>query len=157
MTGVIDPDEVVDSGSARRIELAGVKLALIGGYWCKRVAHIADPRLLEVDQFNSWNCCENLDGTFGYAGYTGMLVQRNSLLDRMNEVWPEHINPGRNVRHHMFETECSIGARHHNLAQLDVASRAPRKDAGSARARESGDGISTHLPRRSGIAGTILN
>src|ERR1044071_5979310 len=94
MTGMVDADEVVDPSSARRIELTGMEIALIRRYRCERVAHITDPRLVELNQFNPGNCRENLYRAFCYAGDTWMLVQRDSLLDRMNEVWPELIDPG---------------------------------------------------------------
>src|SRR4029079_5127621 len=116
MTSVIDLDEVVGPGGARHIELTGVKLALIGGNGGKRVAHITDSRLGEIDQCTRGNLCENLDRAFGYAGYAGMLVQCNSLLNSMDKVPPEPVNACRDVRDDMFEIESSVGARHHDLA-----------------------------------------
>src|SRR5689334_11979854 len=100
MTGMIDANQIVDPSRARRIEFTGMKLAFIRRHRCKRVAHITNPRLLEINQFNPGNRHENLYGAFRYAGYTWVLVQRNSLPDRMNEMWPECINASGDVRDH---------------------------------------------------------
>ena len=157
MTGMIDPDEVVHPGGTRRSELAGMEVALVRRHRCKRVAHIADPRLVEIDQFNPWNRCENLDRAFCDSGYAWVLVQCNSLLDRIDEVRPELVNACRNVRDDMFEIERSVRARHHDFAQLDVTGRTPREHTRSTRAGKSGDGVSTHLSRGFGVARAVLN
>src|SRR5688500_7753393 len=86
-----------------------------------------------------------------------MLVQRNPLVDGMDEVGAEQFNPRGDVCHDMLEIEASVRTRHDNLAQLDVAGWAPREHPRSARAGKSGDGVATDAPRGLGVAGAVLN
>ena len=81
---------------------------LILGYRRERVAHVADPRLFEIDEFNSGDRRKNLDDTFGHAGHTRMLVQRNPLVDRTNEVSSEKLDPRGNIGNDMAEGEASL-------------------------------------------------
>jgi hypothetical protein len=47
MAGVIDADEIIDSGRGGSLQLAGVKLAFVRRHGRERVAPVADARLFE--------------------------------------------------------------------------------------------------------------
>ena len=99
---MVDSHEIVDSGGCRRIELTGVKFAFVRRHGSKGVAHIAHPRLYEIDQFQSRDCRENFNRAFGDAGHAGMFMQRDPLIDRMDEV-----GRSSSMRAAMYGTTCS--------------------------------------------------
>src|SRR5215813_2219453 len=111
MARVIDPDEIVDPSGACRVELAGVQLTLVCRHGCEGIAHIADPWLFKINQFDPGNRRQNFNRAFRHAGDAWMLVQRNSLVNRMNEVRPELIDPHGYVRDNMIEIEAGGSAR----------------------------------------------
>src|SRR4030095_16654607 len=76
---------------------------------------------------------------------------------RVAEVGAEPFDARGDVRHDMLEIEACVGARHDNLAQLDVAGRTPREHAWSARAGESGHRVAADLSGCPGVAGAVLN
>src|SRR5262249_46401249 len=157
MACMVDTDQTVYSCGCSGSELPRMKFALILGYGRQRVAHVADPRLLQIDDLNSGDRRKNLDYTFGHASHARMLVQSNPLVDRTNEVRAKKLDPRRDVGNDVAEGKSSLGTRHDDLAELDVASRAPRKHARSPGARESGHRIATDSPGCLCVAGTVLN
>src|SRR5262245_10095254 len=84
-------------------------------------------------------------------------MQRDALVDRMNEMRLQHFDARGDVRHHVLEIETRVGARHDNLAQLYVTGRTPREHARRTGAGESGHRIAADLSRCLGVAGSILN
>ena len=82
---MVDSHEVVDSGGFRRLKLTGVKFAFVRRHGSKGVAHIADPRLFKIDQFQSRDGRENFNRAFGDAGDAGIFMQRDPLIGRMDE------------------------------------------------------------------------
>ena len=75
MASMINSDETVDAGGRRRVELPRMEFALIRRYRRERVAHVADSRLTEIDQFHARDRRKNLCDAFGHAGDARMLVQ----------------------------------------------------------------------------------
>src|SRR4026207_2426650 len=129
MTSMVDSHEVVDSSGCRRIELTGVKFALVRWNRRKGVAHIADTRLVKIHQVQPGDCRENFDGAVGYAGYAWMFMQCDPLIDRMDEVGAEQVDACGDIRHDMLKIECCVGSRPDYFGELDIARRTPGKPA----------------------------
>src|SRR5262249_36458176 len=86
-----------------------------------------------------------------------MLVQSNPLVDWTNEVRTEKLDPRRDVGNDMAERESSLGTRHDDLAELNIASRTPCEHASSPGTGESGPRIAADSSSRLCVAGTVLN
>jgi hypothetical protein len=157
MAGVIDPHQTVDAGPACRLEFLGVEAALVGGHRRQRVAHVADPWLFEVDDREAGNGAEDLHHGLRDSGHARMLVQGHALRDGLCEVRHESLEPIGDVGNDVLERQASIGRGHDNLAELDVARRAPGEDAGGTRGRESRHRVAAHAPGAPGIAGAELD
>src|SRR5262245_28154531 len=86
-----------------------------------------------------------------------MLVQSNPLVDWTNEVRTEKLDPRGDVGNDVAEGESSLGTWHDDLAELDVASRAPCEHARSPGASESDHRIAADSSRRLCVARTVLD
>jgi len=109
------------------------------------------------DQLHAGDCRENLGNAFGHAGHPGMFVQSHALVNGMNKVRAEQLDPSGDVGDDVLQSEGSLRARHDDLAQLDIASGAPCEYAGSAGAGESSHRVAADSSGCFGIAGAILN
>ena len=86
-----------------------------------------------------------------------MFVQGDSFIHRMDKMRAKQVDALGDVRHNVLQIEACVGARHDDLAQLDVAGRTPREHPRRARAGESGHRAAADSPRRFGVAGAVLN
>src|SRR5687768_3464064 len=157
MASMINADETVDAGGRRRIELPRMEFALIRRYRRQRVTHITHSWLTEIDQLHAGDCRENPDDAFGDAGHPRMFVQRHALVNGMNKMRTEQLDPRGDVGNDMLQGERCLRARQDDLAQLDIASGAPGEHAGSAGAGESSYRVAADSSGCLGIAGAILN
>ena len=74
---VIDRDQRVDAGVARRLKFRKLQLLFVLGQRPQCVAHQADRRLPEIDELDSRNGAKQFQGGLDHAGNARMPVQRD--------------------------------------------------------------------------------
>src|SRR5262245_54189420 len=86
-----------------------------------------------------------------------MLVQSNPFVDWTNEVRAKNLDSRGGGGNDVAEAESSLGPRHDDLAELNIASRQPCEHTRSPGTSESGHRIAADSSRCLGVAGTVLN
>ena len=126
---------------------------LYAGTGAERVAHVADARLRRGPRPSSPGMAPRIFSTPSVTPATpGCSCSATRLSTRRTKCGREPIQAVGDVRHDVLERERGRRRRHHDLAELDVARRAPRQHARRARGGEAGHGVAADAPGRLHVA-----
>src|SRR5690348_16781958 len=118
--GMIDRDQRIDTGIARRLQLPELQFALEFRQHAEVHALQTHRRLVQVDEFDTGNALQDCGGGLDDAGYAGMLVQRDPHLNPALEVRLELRQPLTEKPHERVDLERARSEEHTSELQSPV-------------------------------------
>ena len=146
---MIDRDQRIDPGRARRLKLGKLQLALVLGQHGEVDALQAHGRLVQVDEIDAGDCAQDVGCSLHHAGHTGMLVQREPHRHAAAQERLEIIETGAQEAHERRDVERPGAAlpfecRQGRLGHLHVAAWAPAQHLAGFAVRQFLDRARSH-------------